>query len=62
MDGKRLSADALATLLKAAFAEDPETKIVISEDRNVPAGVVPDLIDRAKAIGFTKFEFAWTGQ
>jgi len=48
--------------LKAAFAEDPETKIVISEDRNVPAGVVPDLIDRAKAIGFTKFEFAWTGQ
>jgi biopolymer transport protein ExbD len=62
VDGKKLSADALDTLLKTAIADDPTTKIVINEDRNVPTGVVGDLIDHAKALGFTKFEFAWTGQ
>ncbi len=62
VEGKQLTADALETLLKTAFAEDPETPIVISEDRNVPTGVVGDLIDRAKAIGLTKFQFAWTGR
>jgi hypothetical protein len=62
VDGKRLTPEALDALLKAAFAEDPETPIVISEDRNVPTGVVGSLIDRAKAIGLTKFQFAWTGQ
>lgn len=60
--GKRVTAEALDALLKATYAEDPATKIVISEDRNVPTGVVGDLIDRAKAIGFAKFEFSWTGQ
>lgn len=62
VEGKKLSAAALDTLLEAAIAEDPTTKIVINEDRNVPTGVVGDLIDHAKALGFTKFEFAWTGQ
>jgi biopolymer transport protein ExbD len=62
VDGKRLTADALDALLKAVFAEDPQTTIVISEDRNVPTGVVGGLIDRVKAIGLTKFELAWTGQ
>lgn len=62
VDGKRLDAAALDALLKAAFAQDPGTPIVISEDRNVPTGVVGGLIDRAKAIGLTKFQFAWTGQ
>ncbi len=59
--GKTLKPDQLDELLKATFAEAPATKIVISEDRNLPAGVVGDLIDRAKAIGFTKIEFAWSG-
>jgi biopolymer transport protein ExbD len=62
VDGKPLTQDALDAQLKAAFAQDPKTKIVINEDRNVPTGVVGDLLDRAKAIGFTKFEFAWSGK
>lgn len=47
---------------QAAFAQDPDTAIVISEDKKVPTGVVGGLIDRAKAIGLTKFQFAWTGR
>lgn len=62
VDGKLVNAIALESLLKAAFAEDPKTKIVIHEDRKVPTGVVGDLLDRVKAIGFTKFEFGWTGR
>jgi len=62
VDGKLLEAEALDALLKATFAEDPETKIVINEDRKVPTGAVGELIDRAKAIGFTKFVFGWAGQ
>jgi biopolymer transport protein ExbD len=57
-----LTADTLDSLLKSTFAEAPATKIVISQDRNVPTGAVGDVIDRAKAIGFTKFELAWTGK
>jgi len=62
VDGKQLAAEALDALLKAAFEQDPETSIVISEDKNVPTGAVGDVIDRAKAIGLTKFQFAWTGK
>ena len=62
VEGKRLDAAALDALLQAAFAQDSGTPIVISEDRNVPTGVVGALLDRAKAIGLTKFQFAWTGQ
>ncbi len=62
VDGKKIDAAALDALLTTAFGEDPLTPIVISEDRNVPTGVVGDLIDRAKAIGLTKFQFSWTGQ
>jgi biopolymer transport protein ExbD len=62
VDGKRLTAAELDALLRGVFAEDPRTPIVISEDRKVPTGVVGDLIDRVKAIGFTKFNFAWSGQ
>lgn len=62
VDGKPLAGDALDAALQAAFDQDPATKIVISEDKGVPTGVVGSLIDRAKAIGLTKFEFAWTGQ
>lgn len=61
VDGKQLGAAELDALLKAAIAQDPRTKLVISEDKNLPAGVVGDLIDRAKAIGFKKIEFAWSG-
>ena len=47
--------------LKATFAEDPETKIVINEDRKVPTGVVGDLIDRAKATeaAIVRFHSTW---
>ena len=51
----------LDVLLKTAFTEDPTTKIVISQDRNLPTGVVGDLLDRLKADGFVKVEFAWSG-
>jgi biopolymer transport protein ExbD len=62
VDGKRLDSAALTQLLNAAYAEDPSTKIIISEDRHVPTGVVGDLIDQLSAIGFTKAEFAWSGK
>jgi biopolymer transport protein ExbD len=62
VDGKRVAADALDELMKRAYAEDPSTKIVIEEDRKVPPGTVGALLDRAKAIGLTKFEFGWTGK
>lgn len=61
VDGKTLKPDELDALLKTTFAEAPATKIVISEDKNLPVGLVGDLIDRAKAIGFKKIEFAWSG-
>ena len=62
VDGKQLGAEALDTMLKAVFAEDPTTKIVINEDRKVPTGAIGDLLDRLKAIGFAKFEFGWSGK
>jgi len=52
----------LDALFKAAFADDPKTKIIIQEDRKVPQGAVGAVIDRASAIGLSKFEFGWTGQ
>ncbi len=58
----RVWAAALDSLLTATFAEDPETEIVIEEDRKVPEGAVVALIDRAKAIGFTKFSMGWADQ
>jgi biopolymer transport protein ExbD len=62
VDGKTLDAAKLEALLKATFAEDPTTRIIISQDRNLPSGLLGDLIDRLKAIGFTKVEFAWSGK
>jgi biopolymer transport protein ExbD/predicted Zn-dependent protease len=62
VDGKRFTTDALDALMKSAHADDPSTKIVIKEDRKVPPGTVGALLDRAKAIGLSKFEFGWSGQ
>jgi biopolymer transport protein ExbD len=62
VDGKRINDAALDALFKSAFTEDPKTKIVIQEDRKVPAGVVGALLDRAKATGLSKFEFGWSGK
>lgn len=62
VDGQRLDSAALTTMLKAAYAEDPATKIIISEDRHIPIGVVGDLIDQLSTIGFAKAEFAWSGK
>ncbi len=59
--GKKLDAPALDALLKSAFDDDAETAIVIKEDRKVPTGAVGDVIDRAKAIGLSKFQFGSTG-
>jgi biopolymer transport protein ExbD len=61
VDGKRLKGDALDARLQEVFSEDAETKIVIQEDRKVPTGAVGALLDRAKAIGFSNFELAWSG-
>jgi biopolymer transport protein ExbD len=61
VSGKRLTPEALDALLKAAFADDPKTPIVINQDRSLPTGVVGDLLDQLKAIGFAKVEFAWSG-
>lgn len=55
------AAAGLDALFTSAFADDTLTKIVIQEDRRVPTGAVGAVIDRAKAIGLTKFELGWTG-
>lgn len=60
--GKKLDAAALDALFKGAFVDDADTEIVIKEDRKVPIGAVSAVIDRAKAIGLSKFVFGWTGQ
>jgi biopolymer transport protein ExbD len=53
--GKPIDAAALDALLATAFAEDPETEVLIQSDRKVPVGAVSGVIDRAKAAGLTKF-------
>lgn len=62
VDGTELSRDAFEAELRAVFAQDPETKIVIQEDRKVPSGVVAAVLDQLKAIGFAKVEFSWSGR
>jgi hypothetical protein len=62
VNGKVLTAEALDTLLKTTHAEDPQTQIIISQDRNLPTGVIGDLVDRLKVAGFAKAEFAWSGR
>jgi len=59
-EGKPLDAIALGKLLEATFAEDPETQILIKSDRKVPVGSVSGVIDRAKAVGLTRFALGWT--
>jgi biopolymer transport protein ExbD len=41
--------------LKQAIAEDPETNVVVSADREVQHGRVVHILDIAKAAGVTKF-------
>jgi biopolymer transport protein ExbD len=60
--GKRLDAPSLTAMLKAAFANDPKTPIVVSQDRNLPTGVLGDLLDRLKEAGFVKVTFEWSGR
>jgi len=59
-EGKTLDVVALGKLLEATFAEDPETQILIKSDRKVPVGSVSGVIDRAKAVGLTRFALGWT--
>jgi biopolymer transport protein ExbD/predicted Zn-dependent protease with MMP-like domain len=61
VEGKTLDTAELSKLLGAAFEEDPETEIVINSDRTVPVGAVSDVIDRAKAVGLTKFKLGYSG-
>ena len=60
VEGKTLDAVALGKLLEATFAEDPRTQIMIKSDRKVPVGSVANVIDRAKAIGLTRFALGST--
>jgi biopolymer transport protein ExbD len=60
--GKSLSAEELTAHLKWVYSEDPTTKIIINEDRNVPTGVMSELIERLNEIGFQRAEFKWSGK
>ncbi|MEO8698785.1 MAG: biopolymer transporter ExbD [Kofleriaceae bacterium] len=59
--GKPIDAAALDALLGEAAGQDPETEIVIHNDKNPPVGAVGGVIDRAKAAGLSKFSFGTTG-
>lgn len=61
VDGNRLDTSALEALLKATFAEGEETQILINSDKKAPVGSVADVIDRAKAVGFTNFAMKRSG-
>jgi biopolymer transport protein ExbD len=61
VEGKTLAAEALDAMMTAVLAEDPETHVVISEDKNLPVGTTGDLIDHLKTLGVQKIEFAWSG-
>ena len=60
--GKAIATDALTTLLKDVYAQDPTTAVTISQDKNLPGGALGDLLDQLKGVGFTKVELAWSGQ
>jgi biopolymer transport protein ExbD len=62
VDGKTLDATSLDAMLTEVLSQDRRTKLVISEDRNVPTGAVGDLLDHLRALGFTKFEMSWSGK
>lgn len=51
VDGRALDAPALDELLRARFARDRDTEVVIKMAGDVPHGVVIELINRAKAAG-----------
>lgn len=60
--GKSLSADELTAQLEIVYAEDPATKIIINEDRNVPTGFMSEVIERLNEVGFARAEFKWSGK
>ncbi|HEU0036162.1 MAG TPA: biopolymer transporter ExbD [Kofleriaceae bacterium] len=60
--GKRLDDAALGKLLQDAYDQDPETELVIQEERKVPVGAVSRVIDRAKAIGLSHFTLGWAAE
>lgn len=51
--GAPVEAAALDGVLRAAHAKAPDTRIVIAVGGDVAYGLVVDLMDRVKAIGFT---------
>ncbi len=57
VDGKQLDPAGVEAALTSAFARDPETPIRIGWERHTSTRVVNGVIDRARAIGFTQFDF-----
>jgi biopolymer transport protein ExbD len=55
LDGEVVDEQRLLETVKAAIAQDPEVRAVISADRNAPYSAVIRGIDLAKAAGLHKF-------
>ncbi|MBK6688818.1 MAG: biopolymer transporter ExbD [Deltaproteobacteria bacterium] len=55
LDGEVVDEQRLSETVKAAIAQDPEVRAVISADRNAPYSAVIRGIDLAKAAGLSKF-------
>lgn len=55
LDGEVVDEQRLLETVKAAIAQDPEVRAVISADRNAPYSAVIRGIDLAKAAGLSKF-------
>jgi biopolymer transport protein ExbD len=55
LDGEVVDEQRLLETVKAAIAQEPEVRAVISADRNAPYSAVIRGIDLAKAAGLSKF-------
>ncbi|MCE9576328.1 MAG: biopolymer transporter ExbD [Deltaproteobacteria bacterium] len=56
-NGKIIPESDLDNLLRAAYARDKTTQVVLQVDRGVPHGRVVDLMERAKHVGLTRLAF-----
>lgn len=55
LDGERLDTAAIAAILRAKAAEDPEYQVLIGADRDLKYQSVVDVIDLVRGAGISKY-------
>jgi biopolymer transport protein ExbD len=59
--GKPMSEADLDNLLRAAFARDKQTQVVLKADKGVAHGRVVNIMERAKQVGLTRLAIGTSG-